>query len=135
MKRIVARALIERRASSGVETIFGLPDDSINGITEGLRRRQKRMWCLLVRREETVDLPEPTLPGKIGYEQATNIAMAADHPLPPDPEPQPVPPPDPVPVPPSPPGPGPMPPGPVPPPPTAWLATQFGPAPTLCSAS
>ncbi len=46
-----------------------------------------------------------------------HVAMAADHPFPPDPEPQPVPPPDPVPAPPAPPGPGPTPPGPVPTPP------------------
>ncbi len=36
MKRIAAQALIERLADWGVDTIFGLPGDGINGIMEGI---------------------------------------------------------------------------------------------------
>jgi pyruvate dehydrogenase (quinone) len=37
MQRIAAQTLIERLGDSGVDTIFGLPGDGINGIMEGLR--------------------------------------------------------------------------------------------------
>ena len=38
MKRIATDLLIERPADWGVDTVFGLPGDGINGIMEGLRR-------------------------------------------------------------------------------------------------
>jgi Thiamine pyrophosphate enzyme, N-terminal TPP binding domain len=38
MGQIAAEALIERLADWGVDTVFGLPGDGINGIMEGLRR-------------------------------------------------------------------------------------------------
>ena len=43
--------LIERLADWGVDTIFGLPGDGINGIMEGLRR-QDRIRFVLVHHEE-----------------------------------------------------------------------------------
>ncbi|MFN2495416.1 MAG: thiamine pyrophosphate-binding protein [Pseudonocardiaceae bacterium] len=52
MERIVAQALIERLADWGVDTIFGLPGDGINGIMEGLRRCQDRVRFFLVQHEE-----------------------------------------------------------------------------------
>jgi pyruvate dehydrogenase (quinone) len=52
MKRIAAQALIERLADWGVDTIFGLPGDGINGIMEGLRRCQQRVRFFLVQHEE-----------------------------------------------------------------------------------
>ena len=39
MGQIVSEALIERLADWGVDTVFGLPGDGINGIMEGLRRQ------------------------------------------------------------------------------------------------
>jgi pyruvate dehydrogenase (quinone) len=51
-KRIAAEALIERLADWGVDTIFGLPGDGINGITEALRRHQDRVRFVLVHHEE-----------------------------------------------------------------------------------
>jgi pyruvate dehydrogenase (quinone) len=41
--RIASEALIERLADWGVDTVFGLPGDGINGILEGLRRHQDRV--------------------------------------------------------------------------------------------
>jgi thiamine pyrophosphate-dependent acetolactate synthase large subunit-like protein len=52
MERIAAQALIERLADWGVNTIFGLPGDGINGIMEGLRRCQERVRFFLVQHEE-----------------------------------------------------------------------------------
>jgi pyruvate dehydrogenase (quinone)/pyruvate oxidase len=51
-KKIAAEALIERLADWGVDTIFGLPGDGINGIMEGLRRQQERVRFVLVHHEE-----------------------------------------------------------------------------------
>ena len=44
--------LIERLLDWGVDTIFGLPGDGINGIMEALRTRQDRMRFIQVRHEE-----------------------------------------------------------------------------------
>ncbi len=49
---IAAEALIERLADWGVDTVFGLPGDGINGIMEGLRRQQDRVRFVLVHHEE-----------------------------------------------------------------------------------
>src|SRR5437763_13372694 len=53
MAEIAAEALIERLADWGVDTIFGLPGDGINGITEALRRHQDRIRFVLVHHEES----------------------------------------------------------------------------------
>ncbi len=52
MGRIASEALVERLADWGVDTVFGLPGDGINGIMEGLRRHQDRVRFLLVHHEE-----------------------------------------------------------------------------------
>ena len=52
MGQIASEALIERLADWGVDTVFGLPGDGINGILEGLRRHQDRVRFLLVHHEE-----------------------------------------------------------------------------------
>ena len=52
MGKIAAESLIERLADWGVDTIFGLPGDGINGITEALRRHQDRVRFVLVHHEE-----------------------------------------------------------------------------------
>jgi pyruvate dehydrogenase (quinone)/pyruvate oxidase len=52
VRRIMAEALVERLADWGVDTIFGLPGDGINGIMEGLRRHQDRIRFVLVQHEE-----------------------------------------------------------------------------------
>jgi pyruvate dehydrogenase (quinone) len=50
---IAAEAMIRRLADWGVDTVFGLPGDGINGIMEGLRRCEDRVRFFLVHHEET----------------------------------------------------------------------------------
>jgi pyruvate dehydrogenase (quinone) len=52
MSQIASEALIERLADWGVDTVFGLPGDGINGIMEGLRRHQDKVRFVLVHHEE-----------------------------------------------------------------------------------
>ncbi len=52
MTAIVSEALIARLAEWGVDTVFGLPGDGINGIMEGLRRNQDKVRFVLVHHEE-----------------------------------------------------------------------------------
>src|SRR5437773_2255953 len=52
MKKIASEALVERLIDWGVDTVFGLPGDGINGIMEGFRRHQDRIRFLLVHHEE-----------------------------------------------------------------------------------
>jgi len=52
LKKIAAELLIERLIDWGVDTVFGLPGDGINGITEALRRHQDRIRFILVHHEE-----------------------------------------------------------------------------------
>ena len=52
MAQIASELLIERLADWGVDTIFGLPGDGINGIMEGLRRHTNRVKFFLVHHEE-----------------------------------------------------------------------------------
>ncbi|MEW9549090.1 thiamine pyrophosphate-dependent enzyme [Nonomuraea sp. NPDC050783] len=52
MARIASEDLIERLAEWGVDTVFGLPGDGINGIMEGLRRHRDRVRFVLVHHEE-----------------------------------------------------------------------------------
>src|SRR6202521_1281616 len=48
-----ADVLIERLMEWGVDTIFGLPGDGINGIIEALRTRQDKVRFIQVRHEES----------------------------------------------------------------------------------
>src|SRR5216110_888045 len=48
-----AEVLIDRRIDWGVEVIFGLPGDGINGLIEALRQRQDKIRFLQVRHEES----------------------------------------------------------------------------------
>src|ERR1700759_3017149 len=52
MAQIASELLVERLADWGVDTVFGLPGDGINGIMEGLRRHQDRVRFVLVHHEE-----------------------------------------------------------------------------------
>src|SRR3954451_11149550 len=52
MAEITSEFLIERLADWGVDTVFGLPGDGINGIMEGLRRHSDRVRFFLVHHEE-----------------------------------------------------------------------------------
>src|SRR5207253_5322680 len=48
-----AEVLIDRLIDWGVEVIFGLPGDGINGIMEALRTRQEQIKFIQVRHEES----------------------------------------------------------------------------------
>ena len=56
MPKTVADILIERLIDWGVDTVFSLPGDGINGIYEALRTRQDRIKLILVRHEESAAL-------------------------------------------------------------------------------
>jgi pyruvate dehydrogenase (quinone) len=51
-KKNVAGLLVDTLAAAGVERIYGLAGDSLNGITEAIRRQERIRW-LHVRHEET----------------------------------------------------------------------------------
>src|SRR5258707_1930598 len=53
MKKTVGDMLVERLIDWGVEIIFGLPGDGVNGIFEALRTRQKQIRFVQVRHEES----------------------------------------------------------------------------------
>jgi pyruvate dehydrogenase (quinone) len=52
LKKIAAELLVERLIAWGVDTVFGLPGDGINGITEALRRHRDHIRFVLVHHEE-----------------------------------------------------------------------------------
>ena len=53
MAKTAAEILVDRLIEWGVDTIFGLPGDGINGIMEALRNRQERIRFIQVRHEES----------------------------------------------------------------------------------
>jgi pyruvate dehydrogenase (quinone)/pyruvate oxidase len=52
MAEIVSEVLITALSRWGVDTVFGLPGDGINGIMEGLRRQRDKVRFVLVHHEE-----------------------------------------------------------------------------------
>jgi pyruvate dehydrogenase (quinone)/pyruvate oxidase len=52
MGKIASELMVERLIEWGVDTVFGLPGDGINGIMEGLRRHQDKIRFVLVHHEE-----------------------------------------------------------------------------------
>src|SRR3989440_7497792 len=52
MAKTVADLIIERLISWGVDTVFGLPGDGINGLFEALRTHQEQIRFIQVRHEE-----------------------------------------------------------------------------------
>jgi pyruvate dehydrogenase (quinone)/pyruvate oxidase len=53
MANTAADILLDTMQDWGVEVIFGLPGDGINGIIEGLRKREKQIRFIQVRHEES----------------------------------------------------------------------------------
>src|SRR5438445_13149085 len=53
MARTTADILVDTLIDWGVEVIFGLPGDGINGVMEALRMRQDRIRFIHVRHEES----------------------------------------------------------------------------------
>jgi pyruvate dehydrogenase (quinone) len=52
MKEIVGESLAKRLIAWGVDTVFGLPGDGINGLIEGFRRCREEIEFVLVHHEE-----------------------------------------------------------------------------------
>ncbi|WP_030437358.1 thiamine pyrophosphate-dependent enzyme [Actinoplanes subtropicus] len=75
MAEITSELLITRLAEWGVDTIFGLPGDGINGIMEGLRRHTDKVKFVLVHHEEAAAFMATAYAkatGKIGVCLATS---------------------------------------------------------------
>jgi pyruvate dehydrogenase (quinone)/pyruvate oxidase len=75
MGRIASDVLVERLVDWGVDTVFGLPGDGINGIMEGLRRHQDRIRFVLVHHEEAaafMAVAHAKATGRIGVCLATS---------------------------------------------------------------
>jgi pyruvate dehydrogenase (quinone) len=75
MAQIASEALVERLTDWGVDTVFGLPGDGINGIMEGLRRHQDKVRFVLVHHEEAAAFMATAYAkatGKIGVCLATS---------------------------------------------------------------
>lgn len=53
MARTAAQLLVDRLGAWGVDTVFGLPGDGINGIMEALRQRRDGIRFIHVRHEES----------------------------------------------------------------------------------
>src|SRR3954468_12762005 len=67
--------LVERLVDWGVDTIFGLPGDGINGLFEALRRHQDRIRFVLVHHEEAAAFMAcgyPKTTGRLGVCIATS---------------------------------------------------------------
>src|SRR3954451_2017165 len=52
MAKTTADVLFERLVEWGVDTVFGIPGDGINGFMEGLRKRRETIRFIQVRHEE-----------------------------------------------------------------------------------
>src|SRR2546425_5443555 len=52
MKTTASDVLVETLLAWGVDTVFGIPGDGINGIIEAFRKRQDRIRFVQVRHEE-----------------------------------------------------------------------------------
>ena len=52
MAKTASDIMMETLAAWGVDTIFGIPGDGINGVMEALRTRQERIRFIQVRHEE-----------------------------------------------------------------------------------
>lgn len=75
MAKNAAQILIDRLMDWGVETVFGLPGDGINGIMEALRVRQERVRFVQVRHEESAAFmacAHAKFTGKLGVCLATS---------------------------------------------------------------
>ncbi len=75
MKQIAAESLVIRLIEWGVDTIYGLPGDGINGLFEALRRHQDKITLVLVHHEEAAAFmacAHAKTTGKIGVCIATS---------------------------------------------------------------
>ena len=71
-KKTVAELLVETLAGVGVERIYGVAGDSLNGITDSLRKRDDIQW-IAVRHEEAAAFAAGASAVKGGYECPVNL--------------------------------------------------------------
>src|SRR3954467_15592277 len=55
-KKTAAAVFVQRMIGWGIELVFGVPGDGINGIIEALRTRQEKIRFVQVRHEESAAL-------------------------------------------------------------------------------
>src|SRR5690349_8158925 len=75
LETISSQVLISRLADWGIDTVFGIPGDGINGIMEALRKRKDDVRFIQVRHEEAAALAAcgyAKWTGKIGCCLATS---------------------------------------------------------------
>src|SRR5437879_13106096 len=75
MSQTAADVLIENVIDWGVDTVFGLPGDGINGIMEALRKRREKIRFMQVRHEEAASFmafAHAKYTGKLGVCLATS---------------------------------------------------------------
>ena len=75
MAETVSDILVQRLIDWGVDTIFGLPGDGINGVFEALRNRQDKVKFIQVRHEEAAAIAAcgyAKFTGKLGVCIATS---------------------------------------------------------------
>src|SRR5437868_2653907 len=77
MAKTVANLLIERLLDWGVDTVFSLPGDGINGIFEAWRQNQDKLKYIQVRHEEAAALAAC---GYAKYTGALGVCMATSGP-------------------------------------------------------
>lgn len=73
--RCTSDVIVERLERWGVDTVFGLPGDGINGVIEALRKRERAIRFVLVRHEESAAFmacAHAKLTGKLGVCVATS---------------------------------------------------------------
>jgi pyruvate dehydrogenase (quinone)/pyruvate oxidase len=74
--RTASDQLVERLIEWGIDTVFGLPGDGINGVMEALRTRQEEIRFVHVRHEETAALAACAF-GKFTGRPAACLSTAA----------------------------------------------------------
>ena len=80
MADTVSDALLARLIDWGVDTIFGIPGDGINGFMEALRKRRDEVRFVQVRHEESAAFMAcayAKFTGKLGVCLATSGPLAA----------------------------------------------------------
>src|SRR5919199_398700 len=77
MAQTVADLIVERLISWGVNTVFGLPGDGINGLFEALRTHQDKIKFIQVRHEEAAAFAAC---GYAKYANALGVCLATSGP-------------------------------------------------------
>jgi hypothetical protein len=77
MSYTVAQQLIETLKKAGVERIYGIVGDSLNPITDAIRRDKKIQWCTSVMKRPQRSRPGPKLSSPDSWRSAREAAVRA----------------------------------------------------------